>query len=322
MRRRLILLATMAPAVSAPALQEEDNAHNAVYARVVDSVVAVRARATLGERSGTGILLDSTGLILTSYSVVPDEATEIRVWLKGPRLYPASLVAASKHDEISLLRIEPDQPLKPIRRGDSSKVEVGDLAYTIGNAANCSINDDQPAFNVGIISGVYTLRIPRQNAYFTGRVFETSAAVNWGMEGGPLLNAEGECIGMITLNFSPHRWLGNAIPLETLGPRIEALLRQTPAQEEDGKAEAGRLGFRLKKEAGRLVFDSVEPGGPAERAGVEVGDILLGVGSRTFQTPEEFAEFAKGVSAGSIVVLRIRKQGDSRVEEVRLEAAK
>ena len=119
-----------APAILAPAFvlvacaralaQVPDEAHARVYEKTVDSVVAIRAMAPLGERSGSGVILSKDGLVLTSYSVCPDGATHIRVWVHGPKLYDAEMVGSSKSDEIVLLRIRPRGDLRPVELGSSS----------------------------------------------------------------------------------------------------------------------------------------------------------------------------------------------------------
>src|SRR6185295_15617177 len=200
-----------------------DDAHQAVYKKVVDSVVAVRAMATLGERSGSGVILSKEGLILTSYATCPDGSTNIRVWVKGPRLYTAEIVGTSKKEELTLLRIKPRGELKPVELGESGKIRTGEVSYTIGNAANSIILDDQPSFNVGVVSAIYRLADERANSTYTGQVIETTAAVNVGMEGAPCLNADGKMVGVVTLNYSPHRFLGTAIPMDEIRTSIERL---------------------------------------------------------------------------------------------------
>src|ERR1043166_9616875 len=83
-------------ASAAAMAQVPDDAHKKVYAKTVDSVVAIRAVAPLGERSGSGVILSKEGLILTSYAVCPEGATKIRVWVHGPKLYEAEIVGTSR----------------------------------------------------------------------------------------------------------------------------------------------------------------------------------------------------------------------------------
>jgi S1-C subfamily serine protease len=306
-------------------LQDEDKSHRQVYENVVESVVAVRSLATLGERSGTGIILDSDGLILTSYSVCPEGAENIRVYLKGPKLYKAEIVATSKKDELTILKIKVDRKLKPLRLGTSSKVKVGQVSYTIGNAYNSFINDDSPAFNVGIISGFYNLKEAKQNSFYTSYVLETTAAVNWGMEGAPLLDAEGYAVGMITLNYSPARWLGNAIPMDVLKPRVQQLVEQVKKPEPPPPVETpdsdGYLGFTVKldEKSTAVVVDQVDPKGPAASQGIQSGDVIESIGGKAIKTVDDFTAMTKTLKSGSVVWIKLNILGTS--QEVKIEAA-
>jgi S1-C subfamily serine protease len=183
------------------------------------------------------------------------------------------------------------------------------------------INDNQPAFNFGLLSGRYNLSRARANSYFTGWVLETTAAVNWGMEGGPLLDSRGRMIGMITLNYSPHRWLGNAIPMENLAPRIEALLKEkaeaAAPRAEEGPQRAGSIGMTVRPEAGGFVADRVDEDGPAWDVGIRPGDPVLGIGANDLTGVEQFERFVSELKAGDIAWLRISLLGRER--EVRIE---
>lgn len=292
--------------------QDDDQAHIQVYDKTVNSVVAVRALAVLGERSGTGVILDDAGYILTSYSIVPEDAEDIRVWLKGPRLVKAKVVKASKKDEVTILKIETKHTLKPIQfHPDSSKVKIGEVSYTLGNAYNSTINDDQPSFNVGIVSGFYNLKEAKADAHYTGYVFETTAAVNWGLEGGPLLDAQGRMVGMITLNYSPSRWLGNAIPINVIRPRIEQLLKEAKdevkiAVEPEGE---GYLGIKVKQEGEKVVVEHVDQDGPAAQMGIQKGDIIKAVGGEPLASVEQWVALTKGLKVGALIEVTIVTSG-------------
>lgn len=316
MKAAPILLLTLAAAPRAWA-QGSDLTHRKIYEKSRDSIVAIRAMAPLGERSGTGTLIDREGLILTSYAVVPDGSTKIRVWTRGPRLYTAELVGTSKRDELSLLRIQPKTPLPPLALGESGKVRVGEVGYTIGNAANSIILDDQPSFNVGLISGLYKVTEPRANSTYVGLVLETTAAVNVGMEGAPLLDAEGKVIGFVTLNYSPHRFLGNAIPIDSQKYVIETLTKaKTPANDTQEMGE-GFLGFKAQDEGGRVVVTEVEPGGGADRAGIRKGDAIVAMGKTPIRNCDDLWARLKGLQAGDIVWFKVDADGD--VSDVPIE---
>lgn len=306
------LLATALPARA----QGSDDAHRKAYDKARKSVVAIRAMAPLGERSGTGTVVSNDGLILTSYSVVPEGATRIRVWTAGPRLYAAEFVGASKRDELSLLRIKPKEPLPPIEYGESGRVRIGELSYTIGNAANSIILDDQPSFHVGVVSGLYKLTEPRATSWYAGLVIETTAAVNVGMEGAPLLDAEGKMIGFVSMNYSPNRFLGAAIPIDSQKFVIQTILKGKTPTNEDPKGE-GTLGLKAKDEGGRVVVTEVAPGGAADRAGIRAGDAILAIGRTKIKTCEELWKRVAGLQAGDVVMLTV--EGGGETYEVRLE---
>jgi serine protease Do len=302
---------------------QSDDAHKRVYKKVVDSVVAVRAMAPLGERSGSGVILTKEGLLLTSYAACPDGATNIRVWVKGPRLYTAEIVATSKKDELTLLRVKPRGELKPVELGESGAVRTGEVSYTLGNAANSIILDDQPSFNVGVVSAVYRLSDERANSTYTGPVFETTAAVNVGMEGAPCLNGDGKMVGFVTLNYSPHRFLGTAIPVDEIRPVIERLKKGiAEAAVEAAPAGEGWIGLKVRSEGTKVVVVSVDKDGPAELAGFGKGDVILEVANTPVKTTKDLDEILKGMEAGSIVWIKAHVAGKVETLKVTLEKKK
>jgi serine protease Do len=318
-----VLVAAVVLACSAPLRAQSDDVHKRVYKKVVDSVVAVRALAPLGERSGSGVILTKEGLLLTSYAACPDGATNIRVWVKGPRLYTAEIVATSKKDELTLLRIKPRGELKPVELGVSEVVHPGELSYTIGNAANSIIIDDQPSFNVGVVSAVYRLSDERANSTYTGPVLETTAAVNVGMEGAPCLNGDGKMVGFVTLNYSPHRFLGTAIPIDEIRPVIDRLRKGlAEAAVETGPAGEGWIGLKVRSDGSKVVVDAVDKDGPAELAGLGKGDIILEVANTPVKSPKELEEKLKGMEAGSIVWIKADVAGKVETLKVTLEKKK
>ncbi len=315
-------LIALAGALSA---QVADANHQKVYDKAASSVVAIRAEA-MGERSGTGVVLSADGLILTSYSVCPRGATKIRVWTRGPKLYAdAELVATSQAHELALLRIKPKAPLTPAEFGGSSGVRIGDVSYTLGNAANSIITDDQPSLNAGVVSGAYRLDQERAKSWYTGPVLETTAAVNVGMEGAPFLDAQGKVVGIVILNYSPNRFLGTAIPVDEIKAVIEKL-RGAPAPavaappaEEGGEAW---LGLKARDAGGRVLVDEVEKGGPADEAGFQKGDVILGMANAPVKAAREIAQRLKALEPGSIVWFTIDSGSGGQKVRVTLEKKK
>lgn len=305
------------------ALQDEPKTARQIFKECVGSVVAVRGWSALGEQSGAGVVISEDGLILCSYTTIPEGAKEIRVWFKGPKLYQAEYVAGSKHDEVSLIRIKPDAPLTPIRFGESSACALGDAVFSIGNAQNSFINDDQPSFQRGIISGRYVLTELKSGAYFRGELFETTAAVNEHMDGGVMLNDRGEMIGMVTLNYTPNRWMGHAIPIDWIRKTIERMkgdIEATAGPDGGSEPGSGALGFTMKDEGGKVVVASVVADSPADVAGLRAGDAIVRISGEAVADAASALKRIEAVAAGSWVWLEIDADGD--IEKIKLKAEK
>ena len=292
------------------AIQSPETAHRAVYDKAADSVVAVRAKPTLGERSGSGVVISKDGLILTSYATCPEGSENIRVYLRGPRLLKATLVATDPEHELSLLKVDVKGELTPIEYGET--VKLGDASYTLGNAANSIINHDSASLGVGIVSAQYTLRDPHGTSIYIGPVIETTAPVNVGMEGSPLLDAKGRMVGLVTLNYSPSRFLGNAIPVASIRAAVEKLLKKgsvvtTPTPE--GEAGLGYLGVTVADRNGKVVVESVDAGSPAEEKGLAKGLVLVALGGRPIKDAADFKTRQQELKEGDVIFLKVNDDG-------------
>ncbi len=306
--------------------QAGDENHRKVYDATVESVVAIRCFIGTEERSGSGVVLTKDGLLLVSSAVCPKRATNVRVWMKGPKFYRAEVVDTSEKDEITIIRIKPKGDLKPIEFGASAKVKLGDAAYTLGNASNSYINNDSPSFNAGVISGTYRLTEAKLGSQYMGSVFETTAAVNVGMSGAPLLDATGKMIGFVTLNYSGARFLGAAIPIDSTKYAVERLRdaksTETPPDEHGGDAAEGWFGAKVVDQGGKVVVDDVTAGSPAETAGLRKGIVILGAGAQVFTKAAEFVAFLKPLQSGTLVTLSVDEDGLKTEVKVLLEKKK
>ncbi len=316
---RLPLAAVLWLAAAAPALAQGDaEAQRKVHEKALRSVTGIRAKAPLGERSGTGIVLTADGLILTSYAVVPEGSTNIRVWLNGPRLLQAEIVATARDSELTLLRVKPKGELSPIELGDSDGVKVGDAVYTFGNASNSIIDNDAASLAAGVVSARYRLDQPRANSTYVGPVIESTAAVNPKIEGGPLLDGAGRMVGFVTLNYSPHRFLGAAIPVNLLKPVIDRL-KAGPAVdpgEKPGEEVEGWIGLKVADKDGAAVVDSVEPSSPAAEAGLASGMKVLAVGGAAVKDAAAYLAAVKDLKSGSTLFLKVDDRGDAQVLKI------
>jgi S1-C subfamily serine protease len=273
-------------------------AASAVYEKVAPAVVGIAARRGRGEPYiGTGTIIDPTGLVLTSVTVVPKDARQIRVFLRGGRVLPGNLVLVKEEKELALVRIglaESRAEFPHIKLGDSRGVAIGEAAYTFGNAFESIESDDQITLGEGLVSGIYDLTRDDllTESKYVGPVFETSAPLNDGMDGGPLVSRDGTLIGLLILGYSKNRWLGTAIPVGELKP----LLCPERGWLDDRDEEfAGYAGLELE-EVGRKEVRvlRVHVDGPAIRAGLKPGERISGLGGQGLESLESLrAAFGK-----------------------------
>ncbi|MFQ6048464.1 MAG: S1C family serine protease, partial [Phycisphaerae bacterium] len=229
---------------------------------------------------GSGFVVRSDGLILTNEHVVHG-ASRIRVVLPGGRSYRARLRASDVRGDLAVLQIEAhDLPVAVL--GDASKLHQGQWALALGNPYGLG-GDGQAAMSVGIISAV-NRSLPGlggpEDRYYVGMI-QTTAQISPGHSGGPLLNLDGEVIGINTAISSRGRGsehLGFALPISpAVRARIERLLRGEPvvygylgvwATTVPSRGDLRGLGH------GAAVW-KVEPDSPADQAGLQPGDVIL-----------------------------------------------
>jgi len=247
--------------------------------------------------SGSGFLFTPDGYIFTNSHVVSGVDT-IRVSFIDGRSYAAELIGDDPDSDAAILRIDaPD--LSPARLGDSQNLKVGQLVVAVGNpyGFQCTVT-------AGIVSALgRTFRA--QTGRLIDDIIQTDAALNPGNSCGPLVNSQGEVVGMNTAVILPAQGICFATPVNLLKFIAGPLMRE-------GKIRRAFVGIagqnvplhrrvvrfhRLKNEQGILVI-SVEPGSAAERAGVRDGDILVAFQDRAIATLDELARLLVGNTVG------------------------
>lgn len=204
------LLLMISP-VSAQNFGADELINISVYERINPAIVAIEANLADGFSAGTGCVIRSDGVILTGSHVV-DEAKEIDVTTSDGKVYKASVLAKmGKNNDLALLKISPKSRLRTIAFGDSSDVKVGQKVLAIGNPFG--------------FSGTLTSGIVSRIDYAKGRI-QTDAAINPGCSGGPLLNSQGEVIGISQSIYNPDNNISNigigfAIPVNEAKKFIE-----------------------------------------------------------------------------------------------------
>ncbi len=311
--------------VSASALAREtappSQRFRILYDRAAPAVVGIRCTSGKDLYFGSGAIIDPAGLVLTSITVVPAGAKDIQIFVRGGASMSAEILKTVPEKEFSLLSLRakadggpPDssQASFPyLKLGDSVEVQIGEFSFTLGNAFNSIDHDDQVSLASGIVSGSYTLTGFRAMAKYAGPILETSAAVNDGMDGGPLLNGRGEIIGILSLNFSTNRWLGTAVPIHLIKPLLNE--HQARFSDRDQTLEV-YLGLEVTEggiagPAGPsrrpLWISQVYRGSPARLAGLRDGHWLLAANGEPVAALAAFRALLEKVKPGSRVRLRV-----------------
>jgi len=335
----LLVLATAAASpggvrVVSPDSGRDTSSLTSLYEKISPAVVGIECWTSLVDREeafaafGTGVIIDPAGLILTSVTVVPDSARLIRVYLRGGKRIDARKVLSIPEKELVLLRpLEKRRDQKPfpfLRLGDSSRLKVGQLSFALGNAFRSIAVDDQVSFAAGAISGSYELTEKRSESSYLGPALETTSAVNDGMDGGPLVDDRGEIIGLLSLNFSRNRWLSTAIPINILKPYLARDLGWFGDRLERFSAYLGielwpaEIAAPGEGSPGGAFVGRVDRPGPAARAGLAAGDLILSWNGTPVAGVSEFRALFEKARPGTPVKLEIQRKALRRTIEVLL----
>lgn len=262
------------------------------------------------EGAGTGFVIDDMGFILTNNHVVED-ATKIEVGFFGDEgiVYDAETIGRDPLTDSALIKLTemPDEPLHVAKFGNSDQMQEGDWVMAIGNPFNLA-----HTVTVGVISAIGR-PFPVAEGRFQ-QVLQTDAAINPGNSGGPLLNLRGEVIGINTAILSGQAsaaniGIGFAIPIN--------IVQQLLPQLREGKVSHGRIGVQItdvRSEAAEAfglenrdgaVVTTVEPGGPADDAGLEPGDVIVDYNGQLIKSTNELVQMVLRTKPGTIVPLTI-----------------
>ena len=241
---------------------------------------------------GSGFVISSDGYIVTNEHVVRD-ASEVVVTTTAGHKYQAKTVGTDPLLDLALLRIDAvDLPCIPL--GNSDNVIAGEWVIAIGNPYGLFDVNDQPSVSVGVISAVKRDFVSNIGGRVYTNMIQTDAAINRGNSGGPLLNAEGEAVGMNTLIFSESGGsvgIGFAIPSNRITGIIDDLLKGGVNRNYWIGIRALDLNPTMAKIYGLdsvqgAVVTSVDPGSPAAKAGIRMEDVILEIGGRAVESAQ------------------------------------
>ena len=260
----LIALTAFMRPVAAEAPPAAVAARRGLADRVLACTVSIRSKAdAYSNNTGTGIVVSPDGHVLTATSVVPIGAQEVKVTFPGFVRRDAVVVAADEKLAVTLLKVDArDLPFLRLARGIP---EVGATVYTAGDVEDSMLTSGRASFSRGIVSGVYDVPACPE-ADYTGVAIETTAAVNPGSDGGPLVDATGAVCGVITLGVLPLRWQGTAVPTQVLLEKFAPFAAGGVVTTADPATSAGESPLRAAaaKFARALVGIEVERKFPPE----------------------------------------------------------
>lgn len=278
-------------------------------------------REYLRDTSGSGVILTQDGYIVTNNHVVSGTSRKLTVFLSDGTSKSAQIVGTDPATDLAVIKIEGTN-LPTAVFGDSDALRPGQLAIAIGNPLGIEFNRSVTA---GVISGLDRV-LSVGDSYM--RLIQTDAVINPGNSGGPLINGNGEVIGLnsVKLNVTAVEGMGFAIPSNQVKRIVEELI-------ETGKVRRAYLGIsfldksevsmylpNVKIDQGVYVHEVVS-GGPAAKAGIREGDVIIEFDGRKINDAGSLIAYLAEKSPGATVVVKFQREGQTREVEVVLGEA-
>ena len=272
---------------------------------------------------GSGFIVRSDGVIVTNAHVVAN-ANRVAVMRRDGTVDSARVLGTDETNDIAVLKIDATG-LPVATLGNSSATAIGEWAIAIGNPYGFVLGNSEPAVTVGVVSGTGRNLVARgegPSAYFD--MIQTDASINPGNSGGPLVNADGEVIGVNSSIYSPSGGsvgIGFAIPINRVRRIVEDLVAH-------GSVRRPWIGVRLRYPQSANVRDaitagaviaSVIPGSPAAQAGLRPGDVILRSGNRVIRNAFDWEALLLDLRVGESVALRLRRGSREYDANVRVQ---
>ena len=246
---------------------------------------------------GSGFIISEEGYIITNYHVI-ENAEVINVVLFDNTEIEADIIGGDEKTDIALIKIDPPFELDKVAFGDSDAIRVGDWVLSIGNP-----------FGLGgsVSAGIVSAKSRDIAAGPYDNFIQTDAAINQGSSGGPLFNTRGEVVGINSALFSTsgnNMGVGFAIPINTVNWIVKQL-------EQSGEVKRGWIGVRVKpnskemarslnlKDSQGIIVSGLTENGPAAKAGLQAGDVIISLGEHEINSCKEFSRMIAEMPAGS-----------------------
>ncbi len=286
--------------------------------KVGPSVVSIHTGTSQGEAAGSGVVISADGVVLTNAHVIEDADT-IEVDFSDGRTGEARLLGKVVDNDVAVIKVEGlTAPVTPAELGASADLQVGDTVVAIGNALNLG---DEPSVTTGIVSATgRTIQAP--SGASLDDLIQTDAAINPGNSGGPLVNSQGQVVGINTAILSDAQNIGFALSIDSIRGLVDDLQSGRPAtnakpllgvESVDVSAISPELANRygITATAGAFV-QKVSSGSGAESAGVEVGDVIVAVDGKRIRSAADVGQVVRSKQPGDQLELTWERQGQEQ----------
>lgn len=272
--------------------------------------------------AGTGFIVSSNGYIVTNQHVAGKKGSKTNVTLENGNSYIGSTVWADENIDLAIVKIN-ENGLDYVTIGDSSSIKVGQNVYAIGNPIGFEF---QRTVTSGIISAKNrTIKIDdSDSSSYMEDLIQTDASINYGNSGGPLINLFGEVIGINTVKISEAEGIGFALPINLVKPIVEKFVTQGAFKEPYigifayDKQVIPYMDSNVKLEKGIYVA-KVDSYGPAEKAGIRVGDIITQIDDTTINTMIELRCLIYSKNPGDKINVTIMRNNKEKSVEILLK---
>jgi serine protease Do len=266
---------------------------------------------------GSGFVIDPSGIVVTNNHVI-DGADEIIVNFADGSKLTAELVGKDLKTDLAVLRVKPTKPLKAVSFGDSERLRVGDWVLAIGNP-----------FGLGgsVSAGIVSARNRNINSGPYDNFIQTDAAINRGNSGGPLFDIDGKVVGINTAIISPSGGsigIGFSVPARTARPVVEQILKY-------GETRRGWIGVRVQQVTDQIaeslglksgpvgaLIAGVNDDGPAAKAGIQTGDVVLSFDGKTVKEMRDLPRIVADSEIDKEVPLVVLRKGEEKTLTIKI----
>jgi len=283
--------------------------------KVSPSVVAIHTGTRDGQAAGSGVVISEDGLVLTNAHVV-EGATSIEIDFSDGRTVDARLVGAVPENDVALIKAENlGDSVKPADLGNSGDLQVGDDVVAIGNALNLG---EDPSVTTGIVSALGRSLDSPSGETLTDLI-QTDAAINPGNSGGPLVNSQGQVVGINTAILADAQNIGFSLSIDSIKSIIDDVSSGRTVKTDHPVLGVETLDvagvdtavvdrFSITATSGAFV-QKVSPGSGAEAAGMQAGDVIVAVDGRRIRTASDVGQAVKAKNAGDQIKVTLERSG-------------